>query len=88
MPAALALLLPDECAGAHTPWRLRQLKERLGELVIHQAGETPFRRGRQARLLATVSQRTCIFCGRPGRMVETGWMHPACERCRGQRTVR
>ena len=45
MPAALALLLPDECAGAHTPWRLRQLEERLGELVIHQAGETPFRRG-------------------------------------------
>ena len=31
--AALALLLPDECAGAHTPWRLRQLKERLGDGV-------------------------------------------------------
>ena len=84
MRAGLALLMPDECAGAHTPWRLAQLKERLGEVVIIHAGETAFRRG-VSRLAATISRRTCIFCGRRGQMVETGWMHPACGRCRGRR---
>ena len=85
--AALALLLPDECAGAHTPWRLAQLKEQCGQLVIIHAGETPFRRG-VSRLVATISRRTCIFCGRRGQMAGTGWMHPSCERCRNPRPVR
>ena len=55
--AALVLLLPDKCAGTHTPWRLSQLKERLGEPVVIRAGETPFRRG-VSRLVATIGRQT------------------------------
>ena len=64
--AALRLLLPMECPGSNPVWRLRQLKEKVGKLVIHHNRNTPFLEGVTdgfRELGATV----CWHCGRQER---------------------
>ena len=79
--AALSVLLPHECSGTRNPWRLDQLKEKFGQLVIyHNYSREPFFVG-VSRLVKVISTRMCIYCGRPGRQRNNGWVHPACDPC-------
>ena len=83
--AALRLLLPMECPGSHPVWRLAQLKEKLGKLIIyHDVRDTAnvmFLRGVTAGF-AEVSATVCWHCGRQGRRMSIDrQMQPACSRC-------
>ena len=81
--AAFAVLLPLQCEGQARPFRIGQVKERLGALTIHG---WPFDRFRQGviDLLMCYSQRICIHCGQPGTLRDwptVGWIRPECEAC-------
>lgn len=82
--AALTVLLPHECPGTAKPWRLVQLKEKLGRLTIHHHWpQEPFYVG-VTELMQAISPQACIRCGRPGRLRNLhgwGWIHPACDPC-------
>ena len=82
--ACFSILLPLECPGIQPPWRLGQVKERLGHLTVYHARRyTPFYDG-LSDIVSHFSGRTCIECGQPGRLRNTrwGWVHPACDACR------
>ena len=48
--AALRLLLPMECPGSNPVWRLGQLKEKVGKLIIYHVQYTRFLEGVTGRL--------------------------------------
>ena len=65
--AALRILLPFECLGVETPWRLAQLKEKFGRLTIYHDRRTDFYTG-ISELVGHASEHVCIKCARPGRL--------------------
>ena len=79
--AALRLLLPMECPGSNPIWRLGQLKEKFGELVICHARYTPFLGG-VTDGFRELSATVYWHCGRQGRRttIDTP-IQPACSRC-------
>ena len=80
--AALRLLLPMECPGSNPVWRLGQLKEKFGKLIIyHNARYSAFLHGITAGI-AEVSATVCWHCGRQGRRLTIDrQIQPACSRC-------
>lgn len=81
MRAALRLLLPLECPGSNPVWRLGQLKEKAGRLIIYHAEYTPFLQG-ITNAMREVSATVCWHCGRPGRpLTAQRPIQPACRRC-------
>ena len=79
--AALRLLLPMECPGSQPIWRLSQLKEKFGKLIIYHAWYTPFLGGITDGF-AEVSATACWHCGRLGRpLTRDRPIQPACGRC-------
>lgn len=65
-------------------WRIVQLKEKYGRLVIYSNGDkvgskVPDILDKYERL----STRTCIVCGKPATRITTGWISPFCDACCG-----
>ncbi|TWO63121.1 hypothetical protein FN976_28605 [Caenimonas sedimenti] len=85
-------LLNDADAGA---FELQQLKEKFGVFVVHfwLRGQRPhplwpgsrLRRDQALRALVSTarekSKRTCMACGTPGLLRESGWMRVSCDQC-------
>lgn len=69
---------PDD--PGHTPWRLRWMKEKWGELDIRATGETPYQRGIRW-VIERLSARTCLRCGAPGEPRYARWVRPECDAC-------
>ena len=83
--AAFSVLLPLQCAGQARPFRLSQVKERLGVLVIHGSGFDALRLG-VVQCVEACSRSVCIVCGRPGTQrlanpYRGGWIRSECDRC-------
>ena len=64
----------------HSPWRLRWMKEKWGELDVRTAGATRYQRG-VTWLIERLSVRTCLHCGAPGEPRLAEWVRPECEAC-------
>ena len=62
--AALQVLLPLECPGSGGPWQMRQIKERMRQLIVYHWPHTQFGQG-VSNILSTISRTTCIHCGQP-----------------------
>ena len=78
--AALRLLLPMECAGSNPVWRLRQLKEKVGKLIIYHVEYTRFFEG-VTDGFGELSATVCWHCGRQERRLTINRPNqPACSR--------
>ena len=79
--AALRLLLPMECPGSKPVWRLGQLTEKVGKLVIYHNRNTRFLEG-VTDGFRELSATVCWHCGREGRrMTIDRPIQSACRRC-------
>lgn len=63
-------------------WRIVQMKEKWGRLVIYDNGHVigsfvPEILDKYERM----SERLCIRCGKPATKITTGWVCPYCDAC-------
>ena len=65
-------------------YRIVQLKEKFGSLRLYDDGiprEMHDEYYEWMNKYEDLSEKTCICCGKPGKMVTIGWMSPYCPEC-------
>ncbi len=61
-------------------YRITQIKEKYGMLCIYDGGATKEVHDLLSKY-ESLSEHTCIYCGRPAKYITTGYVLPYCENC-------
>lgn len=62
-------------------YRITQIKEKFGGLRWYDDGCTDRWYSEILPKYETLSERTCIRCGKPATLISTGWISPWCDEC-------